>query len=71
MERKHRALLLALPTVLTLLFFFVALFLTPAADLTFVGGYLQQSLAYCLGNILFVVPVYKLCYFISHWHKDE
>ena len=24
MERKHRALLLALPTVLTLLFFFVA-----------------------------------------------
>ena len=37
----------------------------------FVGGYLQQSLAYCLGNILFVVPVYKLCYFISHWHKDE
>lgn len=54
-----------------MLFFFVALFLTPAADLTFVGGYLQQSLAYCLGNILFVVPVYKLCYFISHWHKDE
>lgn len=54
-----------------MLFFFVALFLTPAADMTFAVGYLQQSLAYCLGNIIFVVPVYKLCYFISHWHKDE
>lgn len=67
----HIVAALVITAGIRMLFFFVALFLTPAADLTFVCGYLQQSLAYCLGNILFVVPVYKLCYFISHWHKDE
>lgn len=67
----HIVAALVITAGIRMLFFFVALFLTPAADLTFVGGYLQQSLAYCLGNILFVVPVYKLCYFIGHWHKDE
>ena len=67
----HIVAALVITAGIRMLFFFVALFLTLAADLTFVGGYLRQSLAYCLGNILFVVPVYKLCYFISHWHKDE
>lgn len=54
-----------------MLFFFVALFLTPIADMVFIEGYLQQTAAYCLGNIIFVVPVYKLCGFISRWQKDE
>ena len=67
----HIVAALVITAGIRMLFFFVALFLTPVADLTFAGRYLQQSLAYCLGNILFVVPVYKLCYFISHWHKDE
>ncbi len=53
------------------LFFFVALFLTPVADGSFLLGYLQESLAYCLGNIVFVVPVYKLCWLIERWHKDR
>ena len=52
------------------LFFFVALFLTPLADGSFLYAYLQDTLAYCLGNMVFVIPVYKLCLLIAHWHRE-
>ena len=68
----HIVAALVITAGIRMLFFFVALFLTPAADLTFVGGYLQQSLAYCLGNILFVVPkhpqgVSELLFSLTHF----
>lgn len=67
----HITAALVITAGIRMLFFFVALFLTPLADMEFAAAYLQQSLAYCLGNIIFVVPVYKMCYFISRWHKDD
>lgn len=66
----HITAALVITAGIRMLFFFVALFMTPLADMDFLAAYLQESLAYCLGNIVFVVPVYKLCLFIEHWHKD-
>lgn len=66
----HITAALVITAGIRMLFFFVVLFMTPLADMDFLAAYLQESLAYCLGNIVFVVPVYKLCLFIEHWHKD-
>ena len=73
--KEHFAYHLTAALVITagvrVLFLFVALYLTPVADAAFFGAYLKQSLAYCLGNMLLVVPVYRLCLFINKRFKDE
>lgn len=66
----HITAALVITAGIRMLFFFVALFMTPLADMDFLAAYLQESLAYCLGNIVFVVPIYKLCLFVEHWRKD-
>ena len=67
----HLIAALVITAGIRMLFFFVALYLTPLAGTDFVVAYLQDTLAYCLGNMVFVIPVYKLCMFIRHWHRDE
>lgn len=34
------------------------------------GSYLQQSVGYCLGNMLLVVPVYMLTQIVSQWISE-
>ncbi len=66
----HLTAALVITAGIRVLFFFVALFLTPLADGGFLYAYLQDTLAYCLGNMVFVIPVYKLCLLIAHWHRE-
>ena len=56
----HLTAALVITAGIRVLFFFVAL----------LYAYLQDTLAYCLGNMVFVIPVYKLCLLIAHWHRE-
>ncbi len=67
----HIVAALVITAGIRMLFFFVALYLSPVADAAFIAAYLKETLAYCLGNTVLVLPVYKACLFISRWHGNE
>lgn len=47
------------------IFFFLQGYLARAFGWDFMLLYLEESLAYCLGNIVLVIPVYRLCLFLD------
>lgn len=73
--KEHAAYHIAAALVITagirMLFFVVQLLLVPLVDAAFVTAFVMETLAYCLGNMILVVPVYRLCCFIDNWHKEE